>query len=167
MTPAVVAVVDAVAIVAVVAAIAVVVVVVTVAAAAVVMTAVAVPLAEVLQVVALLVVVPPLAVVLVAVLPVVAPRHSKLAVLRLNVGLSLSLPMFKPLASNVQDTGLLAESSMYTPTISRQRSTRARFIITMVRTPFYRRRVYLTGPPPLFDFRPVGEHHFPLAPVHH
>jgi hypothetical protein len=155
MTPDVVAAVDAVAIVAAVvaivavvaAAIAVAVVVVTVAAAAVVMTAVAVvavaPLAEVLQVVALVVVLLALAVVFAAVLPVAArlkARHSQLAALRLNVGSSISLPMFKPLASNVQDTGLLAESSMFIPITSRQRSTRALFIITTVRTLFYRRK---------------------------
>jgi hypothetical protein len=156
--PVVVADADAVAIVAVVVAvIAVAAVVVAVAVAAVVLIVVAVmvvvPPAEVLQVVApLVVVLVALAVVLlVAALPVVVPhlkaQHSHLVALRLNVAHSLLLRMFEPLASNVQDMGLLAEPSIYLPIISRRRSTRAQYIITTVRTLFCRRRVYLTGPP--------------------
>ena len=110
-----------------------------------------VALAAALHLVVVLVVLVALAVVLVEVLPVAAPRlkarHSQLVVLPLNAGLSLSLRMFEPLAQNVQDTGLLAESSIYSPIISQQRSIRAPFIITTVHTLFYSRRVNLTGPP--------------------
>ena len=111
---------------------------------------VVVPPAEVLQVVAPLVVdLGVLAVVLLVVGARPKACHHQLVALPLNVAVSLLLRMSEPLASNVQATGMLAESSIYSPIISRQRSIRARFIITTVHTPFYRRRMLLTlaGPP--------------------
>lgn len=88
----------------------------------------------------------PLVAALVVVLPFaedlqVGVRHLQLANLQSDV-LSLLHRMFKPSVSNVQDMGLLAEWSRYSPITLRASSTRASYIITTVRSSLPQKDVF-------------------------